>query len=62
MALTLTEMIMLKRAEEQVQEVLSRRWCPCGAPIKVMAVEKLCMRCRQMARRRAWRQREANRK
>lgn len=61
MALSFTEIVMLKRAEEQMQDVLTRRWCKCGAAIKVMAIEKMCMRCQQMARRKARRDREANR-
>ena len=56
--MTFAEMIMLKRAEEQSAAVLKRRWCECGNPVKITAAEKMCMRCRQLARRKARRERD----
>jgi hypothetical protein len=58
---SLSEIVTLRRAEEQTAAVLEPRMCVCGRPVKKGSVEELCMRCRQMARRRARRQREANR-
>lgn len=51
--LSLAEVIMLRRAQEQVDKVLERRYCRCGKPVKLGSIEELCMRCRQMARRNA---------
>ena len=58
---SLSDLVTLKRAEEQVEAVLQPKWCRCGNLVKKGSVEELCMRCRQYARRRARRMREANR-
>jgi hypothetical protein len=58
---SLSDLVTLKRAEEQVREAFQRRWCPCGGEIRKLSGEKLCVRCRMNARRRERRQREANR-
>ena len=47
------EMIMLRRATEQCDEVLHAKRCPkCGQPVKKGSVEKFCPTCRMNAKRR----------
>jgi Zn finger protein HypA/HybF involved in hydrogenase expression len=50
---TLTELIMLRRAEEQCNEVLRVRQChKCGQPVKKGSGEQFCARCRMNTKRR----------
>ena len=50
---SLTEMIMLRRAAEQCDDVLLVRRCSrCACPVKKGSGEKFCARCRFNAKRR----------
>lgn len=48
---SLSDIVTLKRAEEQVADVLKEKWCKCGKPIKRGWEMDLCPRCRMYARR-----------
>lgn len=49
---SLSDIVILKRAEEQVAEVLRDKWCKCGRKVTRGWYEDECAICRRLRRRR----------